>query len=205
MGGTPPDPGHPSPPPPGTGLPPPGGGPDPGQPPLDALADYGYAPRERAGFGARLGAFLVDAVIAALLLVPAMAVLYSGPTRTTTCRVENGNVTFGDEPNALCKVPTTGAWVASILLLIAAVLAAAAYFGLLEGGRTGQTVGKRALGIRVVDIDTEGELGVRRGVGRYFARWLSALVCGVGYLWMLWDPQKQCWHDKIVRSAVVRA
>jgi hypothetical protein len=29
-------------------------------------------------------------------------------------------------------------------------------------------------------------------------------VCYLGYLWMLWDDQKQTWHDKIVDSAVIR-
>jgi len=35
------------------------------------------------------------------------------------------------------------------------------------------------------------------------AKILSAIPCLLGYFWMLWDPQKQTWHDKIVGSIVV--
>jgi uncharacterized RDD family membrane protein YckC len=78
-----------------------------------------------------------------------------------------------------------------------------AYYAILEGTR-GQTLGKMALGIKVVDADNGGFIGIPRGIGRYFARILSAIVLGLGYLWMLWDPRKQCWHDKLVRSVVIR-
>jgi uncharacterized RDD family membrane protein YckC len=78
------------------------------------------------------------------------------------------------------------------------------YFGLLEGGPTGQTLGKKVCGIRVVDVDTgQAGIGVGRGIGRYFARWLSAIPFLLGYFWMLWDSKKQCWHDKLVRTLVV--
>jgi len=65
-------------------------------------------------------------------------------------------------------------------------------------------VGKRVLGIRVVDKLTGGPIGHGRGFGRYFARLLSGLVCFVGYLWMLWNPDSQAWHDIIVDSYVVK-
>ncbi|MEY2438177.1 MAG: hypothetical protein QOH64_391 [Acidimicrobiaceae bacterium] len=80
-----------------------------------------------------------------------------------------------------------------------------AYYALLEGGATGQTIGKRALGLRVVDQDTwQPGIGTGRGVGRYFARMLSAIPLGLGYFWMLWDKDKQTWHDKLARTRVVK-
>jgi uncharacterized RDD family membrane protein YckC len=78
-----------------------------------------------------------------------------------------------------------------------------AYFAYLEGSASGQTVGKRALGIRVYDFRRGGPIGTGRGIGRYFARWLSAIACFLGYFWMLWDGEKQCWHDKLVGDVVV--
>jgi uncharacterized RDD family membrane protein YckC len=81
----------------------------------------------------------------------------------------------------------------------------AAYYGVLEGGLTGQTLGKRICGIRVVDANTgQPGIGVGRGIGRYFARILSAIPLLLGYLWMLWDARKQTWHDKLVTTVVVR-
>ena len=78
-----------------------------------------------------------------------------------------------------------------------------AYFGYLEGGARGQTLGKMALGIRVIDFSTGGSIGYGRGVVRYLGRIISGLVCLLGYFWMLWDKEKQTWHDKIASSVVV--
>jgi uncharacterized RDD family membrane protein YckC len=78
-----------------------------------------------------------------------------------------------------------------------------AYYGYLEGGETGQTLGKKALGIRVLDLRGGGSIGFSRGVIRYFARILSALPIFLGYFWMLWDSENQTWHDKLAGSVVV--
>jgi uncharacterized RDD family membrane protein YckC len=78
-----------------------------------------------------------------------------------------------------------------------------AYFTYLEGGPTGQTVGKRALDIRVIDFATGGSIGYGRGFIRWLGRLLSAVACLIGYLWMLWDKEKQTWHDKLANAVVV--
>ncbi|MGI8885877.1 MAG: RDD family protein [Gaiellaceae bacterium] len=78
-----------------------------------------------------------------------------------------------------------------------------AYFGYLEGGASGQTLGKKALGIRVIDFSSGGPIGYGRGVVRYLGRIVSGIVCLLGYLWMLWDKEKQTWHDKFATSVVV--
>jgi uncharacterized RDD family membrane protein YckC len=85
------------------------------------------------------------------------------------------------------------------LYLVAGIV----YYALLEGGATGQTLGKKALGIRVVDYNGGGSIGYGRGVVRYIGRILSSIPCLLGYLWMLWDKEKQTWHDKLSTSVVV--
>ena len=81
-----------------------------------------------------------------------------------------------------------------------------AYFTYFEGGPTGQTVGKRALGIRVYDFREGREsIGYGRGFVRQIGKYLSAIPLGLGYLWMLWDKEKQCWQDKLAGSVVVPA
>ena len=62
------------------------------------------------------------------------------------------------------------------------------------------------LGIRVIDVrDNPGQ---PIGYSRAFIRWLvsivSTIVIFLGYLWMLWDPQKQTWHDKAAASVPIR-
>jgi uncharacterized RDD family membrane protein YckC len=81
-----------------------------------------------------------------------------------------------------------------------------AYYGYFEGGPAGQTVGKLALGIRVVRKEPDfGPLGWGTALLRNLCRYLSGLACLLGYLWMLWDPQKMTWHDKLTNTIVVPA
>ena len=83
------------------------------------------------------------------------------------------------------------------------VIVAVSYYTYFEGGPRGQTLGKRALGIRVIDFDSGGSIGYSRAAIRYVTSILSALIIYIGYLWMLWDREKQCWHDKTANSVVV--
>ena len=41
------------------------------------------------------------------------------------------------------------------------------------------------------------------GVIRYIGRIVSGIVIFLGYLWMIWDGEKQTWHDKMAGSVVV--
>ncbi len=58
--------------------------------------------------------------------------------------------------------------------------------------------------MRVVDVDSGELIGYGRAFGRSLVSIVSGLVIGIGYLWMLWDPRKQTWHDKAVGSVPVR-
>ncbi len=76
------------------------------------------------------------------------------------------------------------------------------YYTYFEGS-SGQTLGKKALGIRVVDIGGGGSIGFGRAFIRYIGRIVSAIPLLLGYFWMLWDKEKQTWHDKFAHSVVV--
>ena len=77
-----------------------------------------------------------------------------------------------------------------------------AYF--IVGNGKGGTFGKRALGLRVRDAGRDEQIGVGRGLVRYLV-WLVGLYSfWLGWLWMIWDKQKQTWHDKAANSIVVR-
>lgn len=78
-----------------------------------------------------------------------------------------------------------------------------AYFAYFEGSASGQTVGKKLLKIRVVDFGSGGAIGIGRALVRYVARIVSSIPCALGYLWMLWDREKQTWHDKLSTTVVV--
>ena len=78
-----------------------------------------------------------------------------------------------------------------------------AYFTFLEGSPAGQTVGKKVMDIRVIDLRTSGSLGMGKAFIRWISRYLSAIPCGLGYLWAFWDPERQTWHDKLAGTVVV--
>ena len=77
------------------------------------------------------------------------------------------------------------------------------YYIALQGGPSGQTLGKKALSIRVVDFDTGGPIGYGRATVRELVQFFLSGILYLGYLWMLWDREKQTWHDKASRSVVV--
>jgi uncharacterized RDD family membrane protein YckC len=77
------------------------------------------------------------------------------------------------------------------------------YYIYLEGSPSGQTIGKKVMNIRVIRFADGLPLGYGAAAIRYLGRIVSVIACGLGYLWMLWDPEKQTWHDKFAGSVVV--
>jgi uncharacterized RDD family membrane protein YckC len=69
----------------------------------------------------------------------------------------------------------------------------------------GLTPGKHLLGIGVVRQDTGAPVGFwRMALREIIGRWVAAIVCYLGYIWALFDANKQGWHDKIAKTLVVR-
>ncbi len=147
-----------------------------------------------AGFWARVAALIIDLLVVGIPLQIASRVL-SGAVPTEVGLCQSGS--------AICDQPTGAGWLLLVMVWLAELAAGIAYWAYLEGVR-GQTLGKQALGIMVIDHDTGHVIGPGRAIGRYFARIISTLVMFLGYFWMLWDPEKQTWHDKLVRSVVVK-
>lgn len=84
-------------------------------------------------------------------------------------------------------------------------LGALAYFVGFEGGPTGQTPGKRVMGIKVVAADAHEPAGYGKALIRWVGRFLSALPCGLGYVWALFDQDGRTWHDMLAETEVVAA
>jgi uncharacterized RDD family membrane protein YckC len=159
------------------------------------------AGRPLAGFGARLGAYLLDGLLYGLLLLPfiiASVVLFAaGLDECTTDARTDEIVCNGAEE--------TGLVAAGVLVLVAgAILVIVIYLRALA--RTGQTWGRRIVGIAVVNADTGGPPGWGKAIGRQlFAAVISSYVLYLGYLWMIWDSKNQTWHDKVAGTLVVRS
>jgi uncharacterized RDD family membrane protein YckC len=138
-----------------------------------------------SGWWRRAGALLVDS----LLVFGVIAVVFG--------------LAFG--------VAAVDETIGGILLLLAIVLALAGpiwYWIYYTGRAPGQTVGKRALGIRVRHAEEDRAIGYGASAGRYFITFLFGIFyipALLDYLWPLWDSRNQTLHDKVANSVVVRA
>lgn len=65
------------------------------------------------------------------------------------------------------------------------------------------TPGKLLFDCDVIDIRTSRPVTLIRALLRCLAYIFSLMPLGLGFLWILWDPRKQAWHDKIAGTIVV--
>lgn len=154
----------------------------------------------QASFGRRVVAQLVDGLIALpVVLVPlaaGTACLVAGLPETTVC----------DDGNLGCTVPGTGS--TGMVVLGVALLLLSAVLGLafeiwnqaIRMARTGQSLGRKAVGITVIDARTATHLTTGRAL-------LKAVVSGtagaISALWMLLDDDDRTLSDKVAQAAVI--
>jgi uncharacterized RDD family membrane protein YckC len=74
----------------------------------------------------------------------------------------------------------------------------------IRQGKTGQSVGKSALHLKLVDARTYQPIGPGKALGRDLLRGVFDQACFLNSLWPLWDDQKQTWHDKVLNTYVVK-
>jgi uncharacterized RDD family membrane protein YckC len=81
------------------------------------------------------------------------------------------------------------------------VLIPVGYFTYFFGN--GQTLGMMAMKIKLVRTDGEYPIGYTRGFLRFIGMIISALLIGLGFLWILIDKNNQGLHDYIADTYVV--
>jgi uncharacterized RDD family membrane protein YckC len=167
--------------------------------------DYpgGAGPRV-SSMGRRLGARLIDTVILSVIyMVFAFAGIAGSVGAAQDC-----------DPNSAdynsCINDASGSIVASMGAVFGILAIAGLLYEWLMTGLAGATLGKMAVGIRVVKADT----GQKPGLGAAFIRWIIPVVgsfaCGIGqlvvYLSPFWDKsgRQQGWHDKASSTMVVQ-
>jgi uncharacterized RDD family membrane protein YckC len=85
------------------------------------------------------------------------------------------------------------------------ILLQAAYFTYFwSAAGKGQTLGSRALNIRVVKTDGS-HLDYFGAFLRYIGFVIACVVFFIGVIWAAFDAQRQGWHDKIAGTYVVKA
>ncbi|WP_461032047.1 RDD family protein [Streptomyces mayteni] len=146
----------------------------------------GPPPRALANRGVRLLARLLD-----LLLMAAVVVGMVGW----------GEAMHRDPDDDVIRVARIAVWVVCPIFLLC--------YEPFTHCRYGATLGKRLLGLRVARLETGRNLTAGAAVGRW-AFGLMFLFTGyvlvlLDPLWCTWDkPYRQCLHDKVATSVVVR-
>jgi len=128
---------------------------------------------EKAGWGTRALAILIDAIGIGLLAAAVSSILVGGP----------GSAQYQGLSTLFQAVYFTYFWSAA--------------------GK-GQTIGSRALNIRVVKTDGT-YLDYVGAFLRFIGFVISCLVFFLGVIWAAFDAHKQGWHDKIAGTYVVKA
>ena len=89
----------------------------------------------------------------------------------------------------------------AVVQLVSLAITAAYYAG-FHASRNQATLGKMAIGIKVVRTDG-ARISLLRAVGRYFAALLSGLILCIGYLMAAFTERKQGLHDMLCDTLVV--
>ena len=97
----------------------------------------------------------------------------------------------------------SGTTVALLVIGGLIVLAFTLWNSVFRQGRTGYSLGKTVVGIRLVRIATGGPAGAGMCFLRQLAHVFDSLLCYLGWFWPLWDSKRQTFADKIVSTVVV--
>lgn len=85
----------------------------------------------------------------------------------------------------------------SLLLMVAA-------YGAIMWRLRGTTIGGIVCGLRVVRLDGRA-IDWPTAITRALASFLSLFVAGLGFIWVVFDAERQSWHDKIAGTVIVHA
>lgn len=146
-----------------------------------------------AGFWLRVVAFIIDAIVLGCLgwivTIPFMA------------SMDMRGILMGHPPTSPEElIPLMGMFFKVILIRI---ILQWLYFALMESSAWQATLGKKALGLEVTDLQGN-RIGFGRASGRYFAKFISALILWIGFIMAGFTEKKQALHDMIAGTLVIR-
>lgn len=145
-----------------------------------------------AGFWMRFAAAFIDGLI---LAVPNL-VIAVGLMFALGIQDEIMNPQPGAQPSGERVVFELGNWAVWLVL-------GWLYYSLQESGPKMATVGKRALGIIVTDMNGN-RISFARASGRFFAEILSGCICYIGFIMAGFTERKQALHDMLASTLVIR-
>ncbi|WP_156645425.1 RDD family protein [Lentibacillus sp. JNUCC-1] len=147
-----------------------------------------------AGFWMRFAAYMIDGVI---LAIPMMIIGFIGFfIGAILIEMTNPYMTAYEYDSAM-----TG--IVIIIYLIAGILGVL-YFAGMHASKWQGTVGKKVVGIKVINEDG-GRISFLKGVGRYFALFISGMIFYIGFIMAGFTSKKQALHDMMAKTLVVKS
>lgn len=156
-----------------------------------------------APWGTRVLAMLIDAALQLIGLVPYVVGIVLFVVGAPDSRYDRDYSTFEYAPPPDAGSP--GLMIAGgvlVVLGLVAMFAIQIWNRCFKQGRTGQSIGKKVMGIRLVDEHSGRPIGAGMAFVRELAHYLDGAVY-IGYLWPLWDDKRQTFADKILSTLVV--
>lgn len=153
---------------------------------------------DHAGFWKRVAAYILDAIV---LYIPQMLIEKAFGGDAAKAALKQASLDAVGNPDAMMAANMhyySTMWPAMLLIVVLGVL----YFTVCESSAWQGTLGKLALGIRVTDMEGR-RISFPRALGRYFAKFLSAIILGIGFLMVGWTRRKQGLHDMICGTLVL--
>jgi uncharacterized RDD family membrane protein YckC len=152
-------------------------------------------PLPYAGFWKRFWAYFIDNLILGVMSLAILAIVFF---------MIGGGALISGGLNLQDFAATLG--VAAILLIVFACLAMIVvswlYFAKMESSEKQATIGKKAMGIYVTDVNGQ-RLTFGRATGRFFAKIISSMVpLYIGFIMAGFTQKKQALHDMIAGTLV---
>lgn len=160
-------------------------------------AEPAPASLQPAGFWIRFAAAAIDAAVIAAV-IGLLVVIYG----VVAALKLSGRVVPGELPGLVFAFALYAIFPLTIIGVPIAIIGGWLYEVLMLSSARGATLGKMAVGVRVVTADG-GRLSFGRSAGRRFAKYLSGLVL-VGYIMAAFTSRKRALHDMIAATLVVR-
>ena len=154
-----------------------------------------------ATFGQRALALIIDTLLAMIGLIPMVigfVVLIAAAPTTTGAVDEFGRPVMAGGDGDQAAVGITLIVVGGLISLGITL-----WNRVFRMGRTGQSVGKSAMSLKLIDDKTGQPIGAGMCFLREIVAGLANQIFYLSWLWMLWDTDKQTLADKAVHSTVV--
>ncbi|WP_369942699.1 RDD family protein [Xanthomonas medicagonis] len=144
----------------------------------------------QAGFWKRTAAYLIDGTLVGIVSQMVQMVLLIGFFGFSA--LGSGSPDFNNP----------GGIIMLVMVYLLPLAMTALYFGMFHASAKQATLGKMAVGIKVVRSDGR-RISLGRGIGRYFGFLVSSLTLCIGFLMAAFTERKQALHDMMCDTLVV--